>query len=70
MEKKYSNGKITIVWKPDLCMHSKNCWHGLPNVFSPEKRPWINLQSEDTERIIKQIDACPSGALSYYFNEK
>ena len=70
MEKKYSNGEITIVWKPDLCMHSKNCSHGLPNVFCPEKRPWVNPQSADTKRIIKQIDACPSGALSYYFNEK
>ncbi|MDR0872452.1 MAG: (4Fe-4S)-binding protein [Prevotellaceae bacterium] len=68
MEKKYNNGEITIVWKPDLCIHSTNCWHGLPSVFRPVLHPWIEPHGADTARIIKQIDACPSGALSYYFN--
>lgn len=72
MEKKYSNKDITIVWKPDACIHSTKCWkgeHGLLTVFNPGVRPWINAEGAPTEEIIKRINNCPSGALSYYKNE-
>lgn len=70
MKKKYANDDITIVWKPDLCIHSTKCWRGLIEVFNPQKRPWINPFGASTERIIAQIKECPSGALSYYENNK
>jgi uncharacterized Fe-S cluster protein YjdI len=69
--KKYTNGEITIVWKPALCTHSTNCWkgeQGLPDVFNPQEKPWIKPEGAATERIIQQIDRCPSKALSYYYN--
>jgi len=69
MEKKYSNKDITVVWKPNACIHSAICWHGLLEVFDPRKKPWINLEAADTERIIAQIEKCPSGALSWMQNE-
>lgn len=69
MEKKYSNKDITVVWKPNACIHSALCWHGLLEVFDPRKKPWINLEAADTERIIAQIEKCPSGALSWVKNE-
>ena len=64
MEKRYTNGEITVVWKPDVCVHSGNCARGLPAVFSPKRVPWIELQHADTATIEKQVAACPSGALS------
>jgi uncharacterized Fe-S cluster protein YjdI len=69
MEKKYGNKDITVVWKPNACIHSALCWHGLLEVFDPRKKPWINLEAADTERIIAQIEKCPSGALSWVKNE-
>jgi uncharacterized Fe-S cluster protein YjdI len=69
--KKYSNGEVTIVWKPSTCIHSRICWnniHGLPSVFKPMEKPWITMEGSTTERIIEQIKKCPSGALSYYMN--
>lgn len=63
--KKYSNDEITVIWKPRTCIHAKKCWDGLPDVFNPEKRPWINIEGALAEKIRKQIDQCPSGALSY-----
>lgn len=66
--KKYTNGDITVVWKPDVCIHSKLCWTQLLEVFDPRKRPWINMEGADSERIIEQVSKCPSGALSYYRN--
>ena len=64
----YSNKDITILWKPDVCIHSKICWHGLRAVFDPVRRPWIMADAADTASIMSQIDQCPSGALSYTKN--
>ncbi len=69
MIKKYSNEDITIVWQPDKCIHSTKCWKGetgLLSVFNPKIKPWINPEGASTDRIIEQINTCPSGALSYH----
>ncbi|KAB1159729.1 MULTISPECIES: (4Fe-4S)-binding protein [Tenacibaculum] len=63
--KKYSNDDITVVWKPKTCIHAKKCWKELIQVFDPRNKPWVNMEGATTERIKKQVEACPSGALSY-----
>ena len=68
--KKYTNGEVTIVWKPDLCIHSGLCFNGLGEVFDPRKRPWITPQGSSTDKIIAQVEKCPSGALSYFMNDQ
>ena len=67
---KYSNGEITVVWKPDVCIHSGVCFRGLPAVFDPRRRPWIVIENGDTEAISRQVEKCPSGALSFFINEE
>jgi len=67
--KKYTNGEVTVVWKPDMCIHSTICFRGLPDVFDPRKRPWVTPEGANTATIIEQVKHCPSGALSYYLNE-
>lgn len=66
--KKYTNGEVTIVWKPSECIHSGICFRGLGDVFNPRLRPWITLERSTTDKIIDQVKKCPSGALSYYLN--
>ena len=71
--KEYSNGEVTVVWKPESCIHSTVCWKkttGLPNVFQPNTKPWIKLEGGTTEEIMKQVDKCPSGALSYRLKDE
>ena len=63
--KEYSNEEITVVWKPNTCIHSEKCWRGLGSVFNPKGRPWINIDGASAEALMAQIDQCPSGALSY-----
>ncbi len=70
MEKQYTNGEITIVWKPDACIHSTLCWRGMVDVFNPKKRPWINMEGAESEALIAQVEKCPSGALSFFRNNK
>jgi uncharacterized Fe-S cluster protein YjdI len=66
--KEYSNGEVTIVWKPEVCIHSAFCVNGLPGVFNNKARPWINAQGANTDEIKAQVSKCPSGALTYYMN--
>ncbi|CAN5603886.1 (4Fe-4S)-binding protein [soil metagenome] len=68
--KKYTNGEVTVVWKPSMCIHSAICFKGLPEVFDPRRRPWITPEASNTDAIIVQIKQCPSGALSYFMNEE
>ncbi|MEO6610977.1 MAG: (4Fe-4S)-binding protein [Chitinophagaceae bacterium] len=65
---KYTNDEITVVWKPNVCIHSTICWKGLIEVFNPKERPWVKMEGATTERIIEQVRKCPSGALSYFLN--
>jgi uncharacterized Fe-S cluster protein YjdI len=62
--KHYSNGEITVVWKPGVCMHSAVCFRGLPQVFDPSRRPWVTIGGATTQAILAQVRRCPSGALS------
>lgn len=72
IKKEYTNGEITIVWQSGKCIHSKKCWNeqeGLRSVFNPAERPWIKPDGAPSKQIIQHIKQCPSGALSYYYNE-
>ncbi len=68
--KHYSNGEVTVKWQPHKCIHSTICFKGLPQVFDPSKRPWIDANGAPTEEIIDLVSRCPSGALSYFMNEQ
>ncbi|HUI39907.1 MAG TPA: (4Fe-4S)-binding protein [Methanothrix sp.] len=63
--KEYANDELAVCWRPERCIHSGKCVKGLPEVFDRRKRPWINMAGASSEEIMKTIDKCPSGALSY-----
>lgn len=63
--KEYSNGYITVVWKPELCQHAGICVKMLPEVYNPKEKPWIKAENATAEQLKEQISKCPSGALSY-----
>lgn len=61
----YSNGEVRVTWRPRLCAHSAVCVRGLPEVFDPRRRPWVDIDAASSERITAQVDSCPSGALTW-----
>ena len=61
---RYEKGDTTVLWKPHLCQHSAVCVKGLPSVFNPKARPWINTEGAEEQAIREQVMKCPSGALS------
>ena len=60
----YTNGEISVLWQPDLCIHCEACKQGLPQVFRPTERPWVKIDAASTVEIVSQVEACPSQALS------
>ncbi len=70
MKKEYTNGDITVVWEPLKCIHSGICVKGLPDVFQPKEKPWIKIEGASSTKIEEQVKACPSGALSYYYEKQ
>ncbi|MCJ8289665.1 MAG: (4Fe-4S)-binding protein [Crocinitomicaceae bacterium] len=70
IKKEYTNGELTVVWKPTKCIHAKECVKALPQVYDPVGKPWIKAENATTEELKSQIKKCPSGALSYYMNDE
>ncbi len=68
--KYYSNGELTVVWKPDICKHSGVCVRTLPKVYNTKERPWIKPENATIEELKAQINRCPSGALSYFMSDE
>ncbi len=63
--KEYPKDNFTIVWQPKKCIHAGVCVRTLPKVYNPKEKRWITAENASVEELKKQIDACPSGALSY-----
>ena len=63
--KKYKKDDFTILWEPKKCIHSAICVKELPQVYDPKAKPWIKPENATIDQLKEQIQACPSGALSY-----
>ncbi|HHJ36264.1 MAG TPA: hypothetical protein ENJ87_10910 [Gammaproteobacteria bacterium] len=61
----YIGKKITLYDNRSICAHAGYCTDKLPSVFRMKQEPWIDPDAAAKEAIIKAVQACPSGALSY-----
>ncbi|QMU57882.1 MAG: iron-binding protein [Boseongicola sp.] len=65
MAKTYTGKDIEIGFEMKRCIHARNCFLKLPNVFDPEQRPWVNPDAAPAEEIAAMVRTCPSGALTF-----
>ena len=63
--KQYKKEGLTINWEPEKCIHAAICVKTLPKVYDPNAKPWIKPEHATVDDLMRQIDQCPSGALSY-----
>ncbi len=68
-DRQYTNGEITVYWKPAKCIHATTCFRELLEVFNPRNRPWINMKGATSEKIIEVTDKCPTAAIYWKYNK-
>lgn len=61
----YSGEEITVTYDVKRCIHARECVAGLPDVFDPDKRPWIDPDNADVNELADVIMDCPTGALQF-----
>lgn len=61
----YRGKSITIHDNRGICAHAGACTDNLSSVFKMGNEPWIDPDGAAVAEIIKTIQKCPSGALSY-----
>lgn len=61
----YKGEEITVTYDLKRCIHAANCVDGLPDVFDPNRKPWVDPDNADAENVADVIETCPTGALKY-----
>ena len=61
----YEGDAIEVTFDPARCIHSEECVRGLPSVFDPDRRPWVDADAAEADAIAEVIHRCPTGALAY-----
>lgn len=65
VERIYRNEYIAVYWDRTQCIHVGHCFQGLPAVFKPRERPWVDVNLADPDQIAEIVMRCPSGALRF-----
>jgi CDGSH-type Zn-finger protein/uncharacterized Fe-S cluster protein YjdI len=60
----YSGEEIDISFDARRCIHAERCVHGLPSVFDPDRRPWVDPDGAGVEEVMAAVARCPTGALA------
>ncbi|UBV42669.1 (4Fe-4S)-binding protein [Deinococcus taeanensis] len=63
--KAYTGQGITVYYDARRCLHVASCVRGLPGVFRPQERPWIQAGGAPAADLAAVIRTCPTGALHY-----
>ena len=65
----YPGEQVTIFDNRGLCQHSGFCTDRLPTVFRASQEPFVAPSGGRMDEIIRAVRDCPSGALSFGFDD-
>ena len=61
----FEGSDVVVRWDRLRCIHAERCVHGSPEVFDPNRRPWIDPDRADVEAVAAVVWECPTGALHF-----
>jgi CDGSH-type Zn-finger protein/uncharacterized Fe-S cluster protein YjdI len=64
-ERTYPADGIEVRYAVRRCIHAEACVHGLPRVFDPRRRPWIDPTHAPADAVAEVVMRCPTGALHF-----
>ncbi len=67
---RYEADGIVVTYEARRCIHARECVHGLPAVFDPNRKPWVDPKASRAGEIARVIERCPTGALQYERNDR
>jgi CDGSH-type Zn-finger protein/ferredoxin/uncharacterized Fe-S cluster protein YjdI len=63
--RRYDAEDITISYDLKRCIHAEECVRGLPRVFDPGRRVWVDATQANAGEIANIVQRCPTGALHF-----
>ena len=63
--RRYDAEDITISYDAKRCVGAEECVRGLPRVFDPSRRIWVDATQANAEEIANIVQRCPTGALHF-----
>ncbi len=61
----YASDALVVEYDAARCIHAAECVKGLPTVFDPNARPWIQPSAAAADEVARVVERCPTGALQY-----
>lgn len=61
----YDGDGIRVSYDRVRCIHAAECVRGLPAVFDPDRRPWVDPTAAPADEVARVVRRCPTGALQY-----
>jgi CDGSH-type Zn-finger protein/uncharacterized Fe-S cluster protein YjdI len=65
----YRGKDITVTFHVDRCTHVAECLRGAPEVFDSGRRPWVEPDAADPDKVAEVVVRCPTGALHFKRND-
>jgi len=62
---RYESDGIVVMYEAGRCIHTRECVHGLPAGFNPDRKPWVDAGAASAAEVARVIERCPTGALQY-----
>ncbi len=59
----YDGEKVSVTFDLARCIHAAECVRGLPDVFDPNRKPWVQPNNADADELLRVVERCPTGAL-------
>lgn len=61
----YKGEAVSVTYDKHRCIHAAECVRGLPSVFDPKARPWIQPDGATADEVAEVVTRCPTGALRF-----